>query len=103
MASIATIVRNARGTAGNWHVAGFGSDHVALYHYSTRMLVWNPLTREVAYGAIGWGSVSDQQGMNKAFAEIDPRYKYRRNGHPRVEYMGEPITGLSTEPMALVA
>jgi hypothetical protein len=89
---IADIVKRGNGTAGAWRVDRF-RDRCTLYHYSTEMLKWNPETFEITYGCTGWGSVSDQNGMNTAFRIIDADYAYRRNGgDPRIEYRGERIT-----------
>lgn len=91
---IADIIRKGSGTAGAWRVIQWGDD-CALYHYGTEMLRWNPARREVLYGCTGWGSVSDQNGVNTAFGLIDADYRYRRDakgGGPRIEYRGERIT-----------
>jgi hypothetical protein len=89
---IADIIKNGNGTAGAWRVDQFRG-LCTLYHYSTAMLTWNPETGSIYCGSTGWGSVSDQNGMNTAFRIIDADYAYRRNGgDPRIEYCGERIT-----------
>lgn len=93
---IADIIQRGKGTAGAWRVVSVDDDTRDLYHYSTRMLRWNRVTREICAGSIGWGSVSDQNGMNTAFRIIDADYAYRRDargGGPRIEYRGQRITG----------
>ena len=72
------------GGAGAWSTRinrelGIGS----LYHYSTRMLQWelgNPGNPDVLDWSLGRGSVSDQQGMNKAFRVLGLPYYYSRSG-----------------------
>jgi hypothetical protein len=59
-----------------------------VYHYGTEMgrFYWESYTAEDAEDAVwhffptsvGWGSVSDQQGMNKILANHG--WRYRRNG-----------------------
>ena len=100
VARIADIIRRGRGTTHAWHVErdGTGPDGwetCELWHYSTRMLVWQikrhagsdyGYTRLVDY-AIGWGSVSDQNGMNTAFRVLDLPYRFDRDsrgGGPRI-------------------
>lgn len=79
--------------AGAWGVKIISGPHIydkrigELYHYSTRMLVWNidnPLDSEVLDWSLGWGSVSDQGGMNTAFRVLDLPYYYSRKGGPSI-------------------
>jgi hypothetical protein len=61
-----------------------------LLHYSTRMLVWNierPDDPAVLEYSTGWGSVSDQAGMNKAFRALGLPYRYSRSGGAEIEWM----------------
>lgn len=92
MAALADIVSKARGTAGAWRVERStrtypGSTRevevATLYHYGTAMLTWqvdNPGCRSVLTTGTGWGSVSDQNGMNIAFRILSLPYWYSRAG-----------------------
>ena len=95
--SIASIIENRKGTAGPWRVARVvnreGSamldDVYQLWHYDTCMLEWceNDFGSTVTYTNIGHGSVSDQNGVNKAFAILGAGLRYRRDqagGGPRI-------------------
>lgn len=95
MSTIASIVEREGGRAGHWSVERNYAGDCTLWHYDTMMLVWNVARGNVIYGCIGQGSVSDQGGVNKAFAIIDKRYHYRRDaagGGARIEYCDERIT-----------
>jgi len=92
MPAIADIVSKASGTAGAWRVqrstfTTAGSTRpvevATLYHYSTPMLRWqveNPGCRSALSMDTGWGSVSDQNGMNIAFRILNLPYSFRRAG-----------------------
>ena len=92
MAAIADIVSRARGTAGAWRVerstittpgSTRGVEVATLYHYGTAMITWqvdNPGCRSALYMGTGWGSVSDQNGMNIAFRILSLPYSYKRAG-----------------------
>ena len=60
-----------------------------LWHYGTRMLCWRKSQRyglELIDCSTGWGSVSDQNGMNTAFRELGLPYRFdrdQRGGGPR--------------------
>ena len=88
MASLQSIIQKRKGKAGNWRVEQVtrDSDHVRccqLWHYSTRMLEWrelNPRDTDYLFYSLGWGSVSDQRGMNTAFRLLDLQLYYSRAG-----------------------
>ena len=93
------------GTAGAWRVEienwDFrGNEQVGhLYHYSTRMLTWRlaePTDDDYLCIALGWGSVSDQNGMNTAFRVLGLPYRYDRAGGAEITRLHE----LSDEQMA---
>lgn len=96
MATIASIVQNGKGEAGSersWRVERdpFGDELVReLWHYSHLMLRWNkidPSDESVLDYHIGWGSVSDQNGMNTAFRVLGLPLRYdrdERGGGPRI-------------------
>jgi len=91
--SLADIIKNGKGTAGKWSVkrvpacmydSGLPNSpfpQVAeLHHYATCMLVWND-NREILSYSHGYGSVSDQNGMNTAFKILGMDLYYsRKNG-----------------------
>lgn len=89
--TIAEIIRNGRGTAHAWHVESdpsYGEDVRALYHYTTRMAEWDHKTHEVLWTGLGWGSVSDQNGLNTLFRVLGAPYYFARDwrgGGARVE------------------
>lgn len=75
------------GVAGAWRIERVyihGARVARLYHYSTLMLQWDidfPHGSDKLDWSLGWGSVSDQQGMNVAFRELGlPYYYSRRQG-----------------------
>lgn len=86
MAAIGDIIARASGTAGAWRVQREERDGVqvaTLYHYSTPMLSWavhNPQCGNVLRMGTGWGSRSDQNGMNIAFRILGLPYSFRRAG-----------------------
>jgi hypothetical protein len=77
-----------RRNVGNWSFVD-STDCRTVYHYGTLMgaFILNEddlQTWEFAPTSVGWGSVSDQQGMNKILANYS--WRYRRNGGvPRYE------------------
>lgn len=84
--TIAEIVRNGQGRAGSggaWRVTETSGVR-RLWHHGTLMLVWNknnPNDPEFLDYNIGWGSVSDQGGMNTAFRTLGiPLYFNRKGG-----------------------
>lgn len=94
MASLESILLAGKGTAGAWRVSGEHPGHTDivvkhLWHYSTLMLTWRedmPADENYLDYSTGWGSVSDQGGMNKAFRILGiPRYFVRRGGAEIVE------------------
>lgn len=74
------IVRNRKGRAGAWRIERRDGGY-ALIHYAHTMVEWTdrPETTVTALYT-GWGSVSDQQGVNKAMSELDAPYYYSRAG-----------------------
>lgn len=81
------IIRNRKGRAHAWRVEAVESDpfvgqEYQLWHYSTLMLHWchSQGRNYVVSMAEGWGSVSDQNGMNTAFRELCLPYYYSRAG-----------------------
>lgn len=87
MASIKSIVQAGKGTAGHWRVEREIRDEFTvcrLYHYSTCMLTWRddyPIDPDILDYSLGWGSVSDQGGMNQAFRALGiPLYFSRKEG-----------------------
>jgi hypothetical protein len=63
-----------------------------VYHYGTEMgrFYYEPSSAlwEFLPISVGWGSVSDQQGMNKILANYNWRYR-RNGGNPRYERVGK--------------
>lgn len=100
MGNMATHKAGRSVRVGNWHyVDGYeanGDESVTLryvYHRGTCMgvLVGNVRTgAEVGFVSytMGWGSVSDQNGMNAVLRRAGVPLVYRRNGgHARYEYV----------------
>ena len=103
MSSITSIVRAGKGRSHGWRVIpittriyqgnpGLGKGFVVftaeLWHYSTKMLVWDSDNPTVPlYYDIGNGSVSDQNGMNKAFRELGMPYYYSRAGGAEIRHV----------------
>jgi hypothetical protein len=83
-------------TAGRWSSYCWeDSDNLILNinHYWTQMLQyrlpkrsWQPIpVRYISHVDLGWGSVSDQQGMNRIFIALGiPWYYARRKGHAKI-------------------
>lgn len=79
------------GVAGAWRTEILSDDDTAaiaeLYHYNTMMLRWRISTpADSAYldWSLGWGRVSDQQGMNQAFSILGLPYYYSRRGGAQI-------------------
>jgi hypothetical protein len=87
--SIQTIIERGNGIASAWRVHEDGNIR-ELWHYSTMMLRWNvenPADPEVLDYSTGWGSVSDQNGMNTAFRVLGLPLRFdrdQRGGGPRI-------------------
>jgi hypothetical protein len=80
--TIEQAIRHGNASAGKWSTIT-KNGVTTLYHYSTAMLVWNtdePHDSSVLGWDFGWGSVSDQGGMNRAFEELGLPYYYSRKG-----------------------
>lgn len=81
---IVTQGHGKAGSNGSWQVATRIEDgNLELWHYSHRMLVWNPDNpndEDVLDYSVGWGSVSDQGGMNDAFRALGIHRYFRRQG-----------------------
>ena len=89
MASIASIVKAGKGTAGHygsWRCETNSDGYVSLRHYGREMLAWRSSgdlqPDEIVCVSVGWGSVSDQGGVNKALKVLgfDHLVYYSRNG-----------------------
>lgn len=85
--SIRDIIVRGKGIAGAWRVERDeldGETVCHLYHYSTKMLSWResePTDETILDYSLGWGSVSDQNGMNTAFRALGiPLYFSRAGG-----------------------
>lgn len=78
--SIAQIIHKRRGTAGPWRVtqvvnregSALMDDVFQLWHYGTCMLEWHEseMGSTLTHTDTGWGSVSDQNGVNKALRAL---------------------------------
>ena len=95
MATIASITAAGRGAAHAWRVHAWqpanGGPCATLYHYSTAMLTWrvdSPDDATVLAYSTGWGSVSDQNGMNTAFKVLGLLYRFDRDGRGRATHHG---------------
>lgn len=97
MSSIESIVQKRRGTAGAWRVArvvnsegnALLDDVFQLWHYNTCMLEWHEsdMGATLTCTDTGWGSVSDQNGVNKALRALGMNMRYfrdARGGGPRI-------------------
>jgi hypothetical protein len=90
------VIRPIAFTSGPWKVYGTtgGSASaytMSLFHYSTEMLRWRYSypSREVQIIGTwtGWGSVSDQTGVNAALSALGSTMRYSRDirgGGPRI-------------------
>lgn len=65
--------------AGKWRTQRSADGNAYhLYHYGTEMLRWNH-AREVTGWWGGWGSVSDQEGVNAALRALGSPLRYHRD------------------------
>ena len=80
--TIQQLIEQGKGRAHNWRVVEDNDNPAVkhLYHYSTNMLTWNHITKEIIDYDLGWGSVSDQNGMNIAFRVLGSKLYFSRNG-----------------------
>lgn len=87
--TLVEAVRKGNARAGNWRTVKVvdydfsGLPAFDLYHYGTCMMRW--IRTEDGHNVplwfnLGWGSKSDQEGMNKAFRELGMPYYYSRKG-----------------------
>lgn len=92
--TIAAIIARAKGKAGHWEVSReyvFPVGEVAtLWHYSHPMARWavaDPTDARVLDIDVGWGSVSDQQGVNTLCRVLGLPFRMDRDakgGGPRI-------------------
>ena len=87
MSSIHSILLAQKGTAGAWRIEQRAANHKGLYHHGTLVVGWrNDDNGNLTYleAGMGWGSVSDQNGINQAIGRLlpfpSPFYLSRRNG-----------------------
>lgn len=61
---------------------GKPNGRVGVYHYSTLMATWHPDDPRGTFVpvSVGWGSVSDQQGMNQIMRALGVDWYYVRKG-----------------------
>jgi hypothetical protein len=101
--TIANIVRAACGRTHGWRVERDGQT-ATLWHYSTAMLTWRidqPADPDALDFSTGWGSVSDQNGMNTAFKVLGLPYRFdrdQRGGGPRITPLDLHPCGHATHP-----
>jgi len=91
------------GNAGAWHTeiekTDFGHE-THLYHYTTRVLTWlqeSPTNTLWLDWNLGWGSVSDQNGLNVAFRVLGLPLRYdrdQRGGGARVTDISEQLASV---------
>jgi hypothetical protein len=111
--TIAEIIRRGNGRAGSsgaWRVERdepadpFVGAVATLRHHGTVMLRWkvsNPSDPRVLDYGIGWGSVSDQGGMNTAFRVLGLPLRFdraQRGGGPRITELTRHACGHVTDP-----
>jgi hypothetical protein len=104
----ADIIRAGRGTAHAWRIERDDPmdpfrPQVTLYHYSTAMLRWNPSRPQDDHVilSLGWGSVSDQSGMNEAFHVLGLPYHYNRAGGADIVELVRDADGYLVQPDAV--
>jgi hypothetical protein len=98
MSSIASIIRDGKGKAGHrgsWEVTELNADHMRscpiyeLTHYGHPMLRWmvsHSGVIDILDYDIGYGSVSDQGGMNCAFKVLGYyNLYYSRKGGAQIQ------------------
>lgn len=101
MATIKSIVLNEKGSAGSngsWKVfrssANHRSEYVVLTHYGVPMLRWIPGGPDrVLWVGPGYGTVSDQGGVNTALRVLSgrQRYYFSRMGGATLLLDGAPV------------
>lgn len=66
---------------------------VNVWHYETLMISFTIDSEgrflTVDEANIGWGSATDQQGMNELFRTMDMPYRYHRAGGARIVFTGD--------------
>lgn len=87
-------------TRGKWRsedtvgpVTGHPNVYRKVFHYSTVMLIvflmpdGSPIREDwgIHYKGLGYGTVSDQQGMNRLFRALKSSYYYSRAGGASIE------------------
>src|SRR5215211_4540930 len=101
--TIADLIRRGKGRAHAWRVERDGRT-ATLWHYGTAMLTWNVEHPDAPDGldwSTGWGSVSDQNGMNTAFRVLGLPNRFDRDargGGPRVTELRRHPCGHLTDP-----
>lgn len=93
MGDMGTHVAGRRVKIGNWHymdrIDGLDESRIVryVYHYGTCMGVLSAEAGRAGWGLVefhpwnmGWGSVSDQNGMNAILRRACVPLVYRRNG-----------------------
>lgn len=99
--TITELVRTARhgaraGSGGAWRIHRWrpapihdpSRECVTLYHHNTAMLTWradDPRDPTVLAYSTGWGSRSDQGGMNRAFKVLGLPLYFSRAGGANIE------------------
>jgi len=68
-------------------------DEYSLYHYGTCMCRWRDNADgsvHIMYTSLGWGSVSDQGGMNALFQTLEVPLRYDRAGGAQISALDSP-------------
>jgi hypothetical protein len=106
--TLAQIIARGNGRAHAWRVERMDGGTVAtLWHYSTPMLTWaidQPDDPAVLDYGTGWGSVSDQNGMNISFRVLGLALRFDRDargGGPRITELTRHACGHVTDPAVL--
>lgn len=101
--TIRDIIRNGKGRTHGWLVTEYkwNNDESSpwtyhtLYHHGHKMATWRTKDKltEFVYLSIGWGSVSDQNGMNILFRQFNAPFRFNRAGGACIIYLetGEEI------------
>ena len=100
--TIESIIKAGKGKSHEWEVTHcermgnpYGSFH-QLIHFRTTLLEWDHETKAITYKNVGWGSVSDANGLNTAFRVLDAEIRMFRDakgGGPRFSEVNFAIRG----------